>query len=184
MRVGDGNRYQGRADHAKRVALDELPRSPVALEIRADEPEREHVEEEVAEAGVEQRVGDQLPYFAFHHETGISANHSSTQRRSTPKPAQDELEQENSRARQDDAPDPSGEGREAERNGAAASHERVVFYLSGSGTTGRLRWPAASSARTPNITLSFETFRVARVPLVTVWTCSQSGALVARQTTS
>ncbi len=58
------------------------------------------------------------------------------------------------------------------------------LYLSGSGTTGRLRWPAASSARTANITLSFETCKVARVPLVTAWTCSQSGALVARQMTS
>src|SRR5258708_25345997 len=57
-------------------------------------------------------------------------------------------------------------------------------YLSGSGTTGRLRCPAASTARTPNITLSFETFTVARVPLLTVWTYSQSGAFVERQTAS
>src|ERR1019366_1956183 len=58
------------------------------------------------------------------------------------------------------------------------------YYLSGSGTTGKLRCQVASTARTPNITLSFETSRVARVPLLTVWTYSQSAAFVARQTTS
>jgi hypothetical protein len=57
-------------------------------------------------------------------------------------------------------------------------------YLSGSGTTGKLRCPSASTARTPNISLSFETLKVARVPLVTVWTYSQSAALVERQMTS
>jgi len=43
--------------------------------------------------------------------------------------------------------------------------------------------PAASTARTANISLSFETLRVARVPL-TGWTYSQSAAFVERQTTS
>src|SRR5208337_5197953 len=61
---------------------------------------------------------------------------------------------------------------------------RLTTYLSGSGTTGRLRCPAESTARTANITLSFETFRVARAPLLTVWTYSQSAAFVERQTTS
>ena len=59
-----------------------------------------------------------------------------------------------------------------------------LFYLSGSGTTGKLRCPAASTARTPNISLSFETFSVARVLLLTNWAYSQSAALVERQTTS
>jgi hypothetical protein len=48
---------------------------------------------------------------------------------------------------------------------------------------GKLRCPAPSTARTPKITLSFETFNVALV-VPTVWTCSQSGLLVARQITS
>src|SRR5208337_3159573 len=90
------------------------------------------------------------------------------------------LKQVDPRARENDALHPSCKGGEAERNRLAATH----YFPSGSGTTGRLRCPEASTARTPNITLSFETFRVARVPLLTVWTYSQSAAFVERQTTS
>ena len=57
-------------------------------------------------------------------------------------------------------------------------------YLSGSGTTGRLRCPCSSTARTAKITLSFDIFSVARFTLPARSACSQSGLLVARQTTS
>src|SRR5450759_1081203 len=96
-------------------------------------------------------------------------------------PVYHHLKQVDSRASQNDALHPSGKWGHAERDGLSATH---CPYLSGSGTTGRLRCPAASTARTPNITLSFESFRVARVPLLTVWTYSQSEAFVERQTTS
>src|ERR1700722_13170122 len=54
----------------------------------------------------------------------------------------------------------------------------------GTGTTGKLRCPAASTARTAKITLSFESFSVARVTLPNFWTCSHSGLLVPRHNTS
>ena len=54
MGIGDSNRHQSSAHNAERVALDESTRPPVALQIRANEPEREHVEEYVAEACVQQ----------------------------------------------------------------------------------------------------------------------------------
>ena len=57
-------------------------------------------------------------------------------------------------------------------------------HRSGTGTTGRLRCPAASTARTAKITLSFESFSVARVTLPTFCACSHSGLVVARHNTS
>src|ERR1019366_5831773 len=51
MRIGDSNHYQGGAHDAERVALDESSRPPVAFQVRADKPEREHVEKHVTEAG-------------------------------------------------------------------------------------------------------------------------------------
>ena len=93
-----------------------------------------------------------------------------------------EFQQKDCRARNNDAPHPPRKRWEAERDGLSST--QFSFYLSGSGTTGKLRCPAASTARTPNMTLSFETFRVARVPLLTDWAYSQSAALVKRQTTS
>ena len=47
--IRDGNGDQRCAHNAERVALDETPRSPIALQVRADKPERQHVEEKVAE---------------------------------------------------------------------------------------------------------------------------------------
>src|SRR5208282_18345 len=136
----------------------------------------------MTKVGVQQRIGDYLPHLAVHY-----GNRDQRQ----PLPHQKEnirgkilhhlLKQVDPGASQNDAPNPSCKGREAERDGLSSAH---YFYLSGSGTTGKLRCPAASTARTPNITLSFETFTVARVPPLTVWTYSQSAALVERHTTS
>src|ERR1700689_1988742 len=61
------------------------------------------------------------------------------------------------------------------------SHDR---YRSGTGTTGRLRCPAASTARTAKITLSFDSLSVARSTLPKFCTCSHSGLVVARHNTS
>src|SRR5215472_16194926 len=58
------------------------------------------------------------------------------------------------------------------------------LYRSGVGTTGRLRCPARSIARTEKITLSFESFIVVRVTLPTLCACSHSGLVVARHSTS
>src|SRR6266478_4141856 len=55
---------------------------------------------------------------------------------------------------------------------------------SGAGTTGKLRCPSLSTARTANITLSFETFKFVRVVFPASCACSHSGLLVARHTTS
>src|SRR5580704_269213 len=57
-------------------------------------------------------------------------------------------------------------------------------HRSGKGTTGRLRCPWASTALTAKMTLSFESFSVARRTLPTFWMCSHSGLVVARQRTS
>jgi hypothetical protein len=59
-----------------------------------------------------------------------------------------------------------------------------MIYLSGVGVTGKLAWPLLSIARTAKITLSFDISIVALVALPTLWDCSQSGLVVARQTTS
>src|SRR5208282_3793087 len=70
MGIGDGNGYQGSAYDAECIALDESTRTPIAFEVGSDKPEREHVKEDVAEAGVQQRIGDQLPHLAMHHVHG------------------------------------------------------------------------------------------------------------------
>src|SRR5277367_2486482 len=57
-------------------------------------------------------------------------------------------------------------------------------HRSGTGTTGRLRCPALSTASTAKITLSFESFSVARVAPPKLCVCSHSGLLVSRHTTS
>jgi len=57
-------------------------------------------------------------------------------------------------------------------------------YRSGSGTVGKLRCPALSTARTAKITLSFDSGSVQLVLSPHDWTCSQAGLVVARQTTS
>src|SRR3954464_513594 len=58
------------------------------------------------------------------------------------------------------------------------------FAPEGMGTTGKLRWPCASTARTAKNTLSFERFSTAMCTLPTASTFSHSAAVVARHTTS
>src|SRR5205823_15067035 len=57
-------------------------------------------------------------------------------------------------------------------------------YLSGCGVTGKLLCPASSTLCTAKMTLSFETGTVVFVAFFTACECSQSGAAVARQSTS
>src|ERR1035437_7575092 len=64
-----------------------------------------------------------------------------------------------------------------------AEHTRYA-YRSGTGTTGRLRWPAWSTALTAKMTLSFESFSVAWVALPTPCAGSHSGLVVACHNTS
>src|SRR5271165_4464259 len=68
--------------------------------------------------------------------------------------------------------------REAEGHRGTASHCElsVLTYRSGTGTTGRLRCPLASTACTAKITLSFDNGSVAWVTLPRACACSQSGA--------
>ena len=49
------------AEAAREIELREVLRSPHALQLDADEVQREHVEENVREAGVHEHVGDELP---------------------------------------------------------------------------------------------------------------------------
>jgi hypothetical protein len=60
----------------------------------------------------------------------------------------------------------------------------ILSHLSGWGTTGGLRCPALSSARTANITLSFDSGSVMRLTFPTDFECSHSGLAVSRHTTS
>ncbi len=123
MGIRNGDRHQCGAHDAEYVALDEASRPPVAFEVGADKPEREHVEKYVTEAGVQQRVRDHLPHFAMHHahrnqrqplvHCGDCARCEDSHRC---------LEQVNGCAGDNDAPDPSGKGREAERDGLSARH--------------------------------------------------------------
>src|SRR5271156_3588307 len=62
--------------------------------------------------------------------------------------------------------------------------EALITYRSGTGTTGKLRCPAASSARTAKITLSLESFKVTCVASLTLCAWSHSGLVVARHSTS
>src|ERR1022692_1609544 len=88
-----------------------------------------------------------------------------------------------------------GERGQAQRHGFAGSPHSVTSrpillapgrarYRSGTGTTGRLRWPAWSTALTAKMTLSFESFSVAWVALPPPCACSHSGRVVARHNTS
>src|SRR5271165_3790756 len=67
MGVGDGDCHQSRAHNAERVALYESSWPPIALQVGANKPEGEHVEKNVTEVGMEQRISNQLPHLAMHH---------------------------------------------------------------------------------------------------------------------
>src|SRR5271170_6201899 len=64
MGVGDCYGHQSPTDDAEGVALDESSRAPVAFQISANKPQREHIEKDVAETDVQQRVRHQLPHLA------------------------------------------------------------------------------------------------------------------------
>src|SRR5208282_1535308 len=139
---GDSDGDQSRAHHAERVALDEPPRPPVAFQVSADEPEREHVEKHMTEAGVQQRVRDHLPHFAMHHG-------NRNQRQPLPhlndnvrgKILHHLLEQIDPRASQNDASHPSCKWGKAERDGLSATHfTSLSFWL-------RHNWQTAMSRR-------------------------------------
>src|SRR5450755_1518218 len=123
MGVRDGSQYQRSAHDAERVALDESPRSPVTLEVCANKPERQHVEENVAKAVVRQRIGNQLPNLAVEHINRRQRKPVlSPAKRDMEYPIQDKLGKKDSRTSQDDTPHPSREGREAERDSLSTTH--------------------------------------------------------------
>jgi hypothetical protein len=117
------DRHQSSAHYAEGIALDESARPPVAFQICANEPEREHVEKNVAEVDVQQRVRDQLPHFAVHHSRRNQYElrlHLANE--FWREPERDRLHQVDCRASDDDALHPSRKRREAERDGLSAGH--------------------------------------------------------------
>ena len=50
-----------RADAGDEVELQEVPRAPDPLELGAEHPERQHVEQDVEQAAVQEHVGGELP---------------------------------------------------------------------------------------------------------------------------
>lgn len=128
MGISDRNGDERCSDHAECVALDESARSPVALQIGANEPKRQHVKEHMAEAHVEQGIGDNLPEPAVLQHIARNQRqpflHLGNDARVEAKG--NDLEQVNPGACQDDALHPSGKGREAERNSLSAAHSMIL----------------------------------------------------------
>src|SRR5262249_41382758 len=98
-------------------------------------------------------------------------------------------------ADQNDLAHCTNERRQAEFRSSSSRHSRNLTgqdarhsiqtnrnspYRSGTGTMGRPRWPASSTACTAKMTLSLEKGSVTFRPLLTDCACSQSGAEVAR----
>ena len=50
------------ADAGHEIELQEIPRPPDPLELRAEHPQRQHVEQDVEDPAVQEHVGGELPH--------------------------------------------------------------------------------------------------------------------------
>ena len=58
------------ADDRQKIDFSQPFRAFFCFKVRADEPQRQHVEQDFKYTGVDERVGDKLPYLAAHDECG------------------------------------------------------------------------------------------------------------------
>ena len=201
-RIGDSNRGERRTGDTKKVKLQELILSPIHLQRCAKPPQAQHVEGDVKDTLMQKRVGDQLPDPPMKDSV---RNQRKDEFCPVASVACDCLQNRNAKEdggiEQDEPFHRSSERGETERKSSVAVHkarrafgracEESAYVMnvissqrSGTGVTAGLRCPAASTALTPKITLSFDIFKVARVALPKLCVCSHSGLDVARQTTS
>ena len=61
------NDANSRAHATEEIELQEAPRAPQPLELGAEHPQGEHVEQDVRDAAVKERIGDQLPDIKMSH---------------------------------------------------------------------------------------------------------------------
>ena len=69
----DSDRHQRRADHAEEVELHEQAVAPVLLQLRAEHPQRKHVEQQMQQPVVQEGVGHQLPELAVNDGVCLEA---------------------------------------------------------------------------------------------------------------
>src|SRR6266853_3571387 len=123
-RISYRHRDQRGPDHAEEIEFKKLARTPILLFLRTEHPERQHIEKQVAQASMQERIGDQLPYESIvHHEKGHQAKvdlEVAPNLRSYR--SQDYLEEINGSADDDQPFDPPCERRKAQRHGASAIH--------------------------------------------------------------
>ncbi len=91
QRLGEAERQQreengehARADAAHEVELQEVARAPHALELGAEHPERQHVEEQVEEAAVQEHVRRRLPDAQLRDDICVGMSPSQVSARGRP----------------------------------------------------------------------------------------------------
>src|ERR1700730_4159759 len=125
-------RDQGGPDNTEEIEFKKLARPPILFFLRTKHPQRQHIEKQVAQASMQERIGDQLPYESIvHHEKGHQAKvdlEVAPNLRSYR--SQDYLEEINCSANDDQPFDPPRERRKAQRHCASAIHSVATVGVS------------------------------------------------------
>src|SRR6267143_6044978 len=67
-------RDQRGPDNTEEIEFKKLARTPILFLLRTKHPQRQHIEKQVAQASMQERIADQLPYESIvHHEKGHQA---------------------------------------------------------------------------------------------------------------
>src|SRR6202049_603104 len=117
-------RDQRGADNTEKIEFKKLARTPILFFLRTKHPQRQHIEKQMAQACMEERIGDQLPDESIvHHEKGHQAKIDfEVARKLRSYRPQDYLEEINCSANDDEPFDPPRERRKAQRHCASAIH--------------------------------------------------------------
>src|SRR4029077_13588377 len=123
-RISYRYRDQRGPGYTEEIEFKKLARTPILLFLRPEHPQRQHVEKQVAQASMQERIGDQLPYESIvHHEKGHQAKVDlEVARNLRSDRSQGYLEEINCSANDDQPLDPPRERRKAQRHCASAIH--------------------------------------------------------------
>src|ERR1700730_1487903 len=125
-------RDQGGPDDTEEIEFKKLARPPILFFLRTKHPQRQHIEKQVAQAGMQERIGDQLPYESIvHREKRHQAKIDfEVARKLRSYRSQDYLEEINCSANDDQPFAPPRERRKAQRHCASAIHSVAIVGLS------------------------------------------------------
>src|ERR1700736_5395863 len=119
-------------DNTEEIEFKKLARTPILLFLRTEHPQRQHIEKQVAQASMQERIGDQLPYESIvHREKRHQAKIDfEVARKLRSYRSQDYLEEINCSANDDQPFDPPSERRKAQRHCASAIHSVATVGVS------------------------------------------------------